>query len=412
MLLLAALIAMAGLNTASDSPLRASNLSLQQLGTAAQPNVVSDTHHNAFILSWQARLADGCSALRVAEMSVDGQLGQEHEVARGCDWFVNWADFPSLVIADNGDWITHWLRKTGSAPYAYEIRLSRSTDRGLTWSKPIVPHTDGTPTEHGFVSMAPLADDKVLLLWLDGRRSAAGSEQVSDEYALADAMSLRSVVIDRAGHLSEHRELDPQVCSCCGTDVLRTTHGAHVALYRDRSDEEIRDISMLRRSNSQWTGQRELNTDNWRIAACPVNGPSLASNGEQTVAIWPTMGGGEHISVRARTLGSDAAFVELEREEAVLGRVDSGALGDDWLFSWVGAGESGQAAIRVALSNSQLTSMQRLDVAQVARNRNVGMPRLATLGERAVLVWTEIDPTDRHPDGRAKTHIAGVLISR
>lgn len=412
MLMLAALVVMTGLNTVSDPPLHASSLSLQQLGTAAQPSVTSDTQRGLFILSWQVRLGDGCTALRVAEMSVDGELKQQHEVAKGCDWFVNWADFPSLVIADNGDWVTHWLRKTGSAPYAYEIRLSRSTDRGVTWSKPIVPHADGTPTEHGFVSMAPLADDKVLLLWLDGRRSAAGSEQVSDEHAHADAMSLRSVVIDRAGNLSERRELDPQVCSCCGTDVLRTADGAHVALYRDRSDEEIRDIGIIRRDQSQWVGHEMLNADNWRIAACPVNGPSLANNGKQTVAIWPTMGGGEHISVRARTLESGAAFVELEREQEVLGRVDSGTFGTDWLFSWVGAGASGQSAVRVALSNAPLTSMQRLDVAQVPSNRNVGMPRLATLGERALLVWTEIDPTDRHPDGRAKTHIAGVLISR
>ncbi len=50
-------------------------------------------------------------------------------VREGCNWFVNWADFPSAVVADNGDWLTFWLQKTGEGTYAYAVMTRRSTDR-------------------------------------------------------------------------------------------------------------------------------------------------------------------------------------------------------------------------------------------------------------------------------------------
>ena len=38
------------------------------------------------------------------------------------------------------------------------MKLSRSADRGRTWSASVVPHTDRSAVEHGFVSMAEGGD--------------------------------------------------------------------------------------------------------------------------------------------------------------------------------------------------------------------------------------------------------------
>ena len=47
-----------------------------------------------------------------------------------------------------------------------------------------------------------------------------------------------------------------------------------VAVYRDRSPEEIRDISVVRLVDGVWTEPAPVHADNWMIEGCPVNGPA------------------------------------------------------------------------------------------------------------------------------------------
>ncbi len=61
-----------------------------------------------------------------------------------------------------------------------------------------------------------------------------------------------------------------------------TARGPVVA-YRDRSVDEVRDIAVVRRVNGTWTTPAVVHDDHWQIAACPVNGPALASRGDTVV---------------------------------------------------------------------------------------------------------------------------------
>lgn len=391
---------------ANAETIRLAPIALQSLGVAAQPSVAVDAVHSTFVLSWQARLPDGCAALRVAELSVLGKLGRVHEVARGCDWFVNSADFPALVVADNGDWLIHWLQKTSADTYSYGIRLSRSTDRGQTWSEPIVPHRDNTPTEHGFMSMAAVHDDVVMLLWLDGRHTAQQDEAADQahDHAHEGPMSLRSALVGRDGLLREEAEIDARVCSCCGTDLLRAASGEHVAIFRDRSGEEVRDIAVARRAADGWRAEGLVHADGWKIAACPVNGPALAEHGDTLAAAWTTMIG-ERLSVRVRILDHGRTFGVIEEGSTVAGRVDLAAMDTGWLLSWVGDG-----ALRLASLDKALQQTARVDVSAIKPGRNVGFPRLAALDGRAVLVWTDLWPEQAPINGRAATVLRAVHI--
>src|SRR3546814_15808341 len=91
------------------------------------------------------------------------------EIARGNDWFVNWADLPALAQLSDGSLWAHLLRKNGSATYAYDAVLSHSRDGGATWSPWRPMHDDGTPSEHGFVSLLPWSATQMGAVWLDGR---------------------------------------------------------------------------------------------------------------------------------------------------------------------------------------------------------------------------------------------------
>ena len=102
-------------------------------------------------LSWIERRAEGRTALRFSVREGDG-WSAPRDIAEGAHWFVNWADFPSMTALPDGLLAAHWLVKDPSSPQAYGVRIALSADGGTLWSEPLVPHRDGTATEHGFVS--------------------------------------------------------------------------------------------------------------------------------------------------------------------------------------------------------------------------------------------------------------------
>ena len=75
------------------------------------------------ILTWLEPAGQGRHALRLAVR--EGRRWQPARTVRESDrFFVNWADFASLVETDDGRWVLHWLEKTEAKPYAYHVMLS------------------------------------------------------------------------------------------------------------------------------------------------------------------------------------------------------------------------------------------------------------------------------------------------
>ena len=381
----------AGLALAGTAQLTPIELPIE--AAALTPHVVADATKQRFLLSWQERLPEGCARLQIATLSIDGMLGAPREVARGCDWFVNWADHPQIAVADNGGWWAFWLQKEGAGTYHYGIRVAHSQDEGATWSAPITPHDDGTLSEHGFVSMAPDGGDRMRLIWLDGRHAAASHPTETDlqegHGAHEGAMSLRAAVLDASGAIAEGVELDARTCSCCWTALLRRPDGSHLAAWRDRSDHEIRDIALATRDRGGWQVSGLVHADNWKIKACPVNGPALAQQNERVFAAWSTMPNANDMAVRLRALGTEATPLRVEQGPAVLGRVDAEAFDGGVLLSWLGGGAPGESVLRLGLFDAELGERQRIDVVALPAGRGVGVPRLAAFGQTAVLAWTE-----------------------
>jgi hypothetical protein len=59
------------------------------------------------------------ATLKFAERTATG-WSPATTVAAGDDWFVNWADVPSVLRLDDGTLVAHWLQKSGPATYAYD----------------------------------------------------------------------------------------------------------------------------------------------------------------------------------------------------------------------------------------------------------------------------------------------------
>src|SRR5262245_30218044 len=250
---------------------------------SGQPNLAVSPDGRVY-LSWIERLGEGRCSLRFATLEKDG-WSTARVIAEGSNWFVNWADFPSMVALPDGTLAAHWLVKSAPETFDYDVNISRSFDGGKTWGKPFVPHRDGVKAEHGFVSMFAAKDGSLAAVWLDGREMKANP---NDAHGHGHGnMTLRYVKIKRDGALVDDAGLDTRVCECCQTSAAMTADGP-VVVYRDRSEQEIRDISIVRLRDGKWGQPRSVFEDNWKINGCPVNGPSVAAAGRRVAVAWFT----------------------------------------------------------------------------------------------------------------------------
>jgi hypothetical protein len=359
------------------------------------------------ILSWVEKKGEKSHALRFAVRDTVG-WSEARTVAEGDNWFVNWADFPSVVALADGSLAAHWLVKSGAGTYAYDVNVARSKDGGQTWGKPVVPHTDGTQTEHGFVSLLPLADGRLGAVWVDGRALKDVKEGHEEQGPLPASMQLRYAAVDEEGRLSDEAVLDERICECCQTSAVMTAEGP-VAAYRDRSDDEVRDIHLVRQQSGAWSTPRPAHTDNWQIKACPVNGPQLAAEGRRVALAWFT-GEGESPRVQvAFSTDAGATFGSPARVDdgGALGRVDVLLLADgSALVCWMSdAAEGGANKVRRVAPDGTLGPVAVIAKTDVSRSS--GFPRMARLGDTVVFAWTQFGKPSR-----VRTAVADVSAFR
>ncbi len=351
---------------------------------SAQPQMtVSD---RGVLLSWVERSGTH-AALKFAERTAAGWTEPE-QVAAGSDWFVNWADVPSVIRLADGTIFGHWLQKSGPSTYAYDVRLARSGDDGKTFSAPLSPHDDGTQTEHGFASLFQMPGAGLGLVWLDGRAMKSGAGHGS--HAGGGEMSLRGAIYDRAGKQISEGPLDLRVCECCPTAVAVTAEGP-IAAYRDRSPDEVRDIYVSRFIAGKWTTPVAVHSDNWQIAACPVNGPALSADANHVAIAWFTAKNNEPHAYAAFSSDSGASFGAPIRLDDVgsLGRVDVQLVGDgSVLATWIEFAES-KAQFKARRIEPGGERSAAFTVAGLAASRASGIPRMARFGNEVIFAWTE-----------------------
>ncbi len=337
------------------------------------------------LLSWIERTGTH-AVLKFAERTPSGWT-EPKQVAAGSDWFVNWADVPSVIRLADGSIYGHWLQKSGASTYAYDVRLARSTDNGNTFSTSFTPHQDGTQTEHGFASLFQMPGAGLGLVWLDGRAMKSGGH---DSHESGGEMSVRGAIYDRAGKQISEAPIDLRVCECCPTAIAVTADGPIVA-YRDRSPEEIRDIYVSRLVAGKWTTPGAVHADAWKIAACPVNGPALSADGKQVAIAWFTAKNEEPHAYLAFSANSGTSFAAPIRLDDVgaLGRVDVQLLGNgSALATWIEFAD-GKAQFKSRRVESSGNKSAAFTVSSLGASRASGYPRMARFGNEVVFAWTE-----------------------
>ena len=322
------------------------------------------------------------------------------EIISGSDWFVNWADFPAIAEND-GSILTNILQKSAEGTYTYDIHLQLYSKQKNTWKNNILLNQDGIKSEHGFVSMLPYNNDSFFVTWLDGR-TLVGVPKENEQ------MTLRAAFIDAEGEISNDILLDDKTCECCNTAATMTSNGPIVA-YRDRSDTEIRDISIVRFVNGNWTAPKNVYQDHWEIPGCPVNGPAIDSFNDAVALAWFTA---ENDNPRIQV-----SFSENQGETFGLQyRVDNGnAIGrvdivmidqNNAVVSWMEP-DGIDTLIQILKVSSNGEKNMPITITKTRSERSSGFPQLEVVGDKLYVAWTSLE--DKIPAIKIVTVLASDL---
>lgn len=343
---------------------------------SGMPFLASD-HAGEALLSWLEPGEGKRFRLQFARWRQSG-WGDPETIASSDNWFINWADFPSVVALPNGTLLAHWLERAGQGKYGYGIRIARRAAGGGEWT-PVFHAPPSDPEDYsGFLAFVSRGDVLGASYLAPPAVPEAGHRK-----------TLRFVEFNADGQAMGDRELDPDVCSCCQTAVIATATGPLVA-YRDHQPGEIRDISVVRKVGADWTAPQPLHEDGWVINGCPTEGPALAVVGRNIGAAWLTRARDTARVQVSFSTNQGRSFGSPIRVDGgnPMGRPAAAILGDRLLAAWIEKnGTTAELRLRVVAASGALGPP--VTVTPVASARSAGCPKIAVVGSKVLLAWRD-----------------------
>jgi hypothetical protein len=178
---------------------------------------------------------------------------------------------PHIALDAKGDLIVTFAifqdkRFNGRAFFA------RSTDGGASFSKPQPLTADTTSQRFETVAIDPAG--RPFAAWLD-KRNAAPARAAGKDYAgaaLAYAWS-----DDHGATFGDTRIAADDTCECCRLGIAFAGPGRAAIVFRNIFAGSVRDHAVITFKNASEPGPlRRVSDDNWKVKACPHQGPSLA----------------------------------------------------------------------------------------------------------------------------------------
>jgi len=366
---------------------------------------LSTSKSNITILNWLEPTDEGH---RIQFSRYDSAWTNPSSVRQGDDWFINWADFPSVINFNENEYAAHWLKKSGKSTYAYDAYISISNDDGKSWSQPIKAHDDKTQTEHGFLSFYE-HENKLGFIYLDGRKMANDATHDKSH----TSMSLRSGTIDKNLKLIDTQSIDGLVCECCQTDITMTDKGP-IGVYRDRSEEETRDIFITKLEDGVWGKGKPLHLDNWKINGCPVNGPVITGNNNDITVAWYTRAGGRSNIKIAKSTDYGETFgnpISLGTNETV-GHISmtNDSKGNSWLL-WQKSADKGSVELILTKIESESSKITHKVIEEAGKTPRFSFPQITRNNDQIILAYSTVKNDSRETRGNnRKTSIKSLTF--
>ena len=172
---------------------------------------------------------------------------------------------PGLAIGADARVHVSWSsprRDAGGSPFASDLVLATSEDRGRHFGPPLRVNED-RPGSRGFESIAVDAEGAVLAAWIE---SGAGPGAATRAVRIAN------------GAAGEVALLGTRTCPCCRVAVAPDATGRVGALWRDEFTGRVRDMvfALSPRGPLAFAPGERVHDDGWAFDACPHRGGALA----------------------------------------------------------------------------------------------------------------------------------------
>jgi len=264
----------------------ASALSLTAFGQSLKVESIANPSSLGSLQASWSTAPDGSPLLSWIETQKDESYTLKYAVRHGAQWseprtiaahrqfFRQPAELPEVISLSDGTLMAHWVEapsEGGDAEFSY---ASASHD-GIKWTAPVMIHKDHSMVQHGLASIVASGDHEASIVWLEALKGEDAP------------VSLKRSVIGADGKVIKEESLDPDVCACCPTSIVKTARGLLIA-YRDHTPEDIRDISVLRLENGKWSSPKNISPDKWKLDACPTNAAAAAAQGDHVAIAWFT----------------------------------------------------------------------------------------------------------------------------
>jgi hypothetical protein len=189
------------------------------------------------------------------------------------------------------------------------LLTARSPDGGLHFGDSQLVSGTNTVGNRGWQAMAVSPTGSVHLAWLDHRRMAAEADAaVSHQHHGASATTAESPAVEDPVDTSiaarksdlyfaalagapEPRAVTAGVCYCCKTAMAHGPDGAIHLTWRHVYPGNMRDIAFTvsRDDGATFSEPVRVSEDQWAIAGCPDDGPSMAvDTAGRLHIVWPT----------------------------------------------------------------------------------------------------------------------------
>jgi hypothetical protein len=180
---------------------------------------------------------------------------------------------PKIALGPDGEIFVSYTRRQETG-YVGDVHFARSVDGGRTFSTPMSLLDEGM-TSGRFDTLTVGPEGDVHVFWI-GR---AGSNVSS---------LVHKVSTDRGRTFSPARMVKDDICECCRL-ALAWDGAQPVVFWRDMIPGGCRDHSLARITGGEKAPAVVRATDDdWEIAACPHQGPSVAVSDGVTHLAWFT----------------------------------------------------------------------------------------------------------------------------
>ncbi|XWW44034.1 exo-alpha-sialidase [Fibrella sp. USSR17] len=266
-----------------EQPVRETTIS-NPTHAGSTPRFTTDQQGNP-VLTWAEKTGDKTATFYFARSTDGGEtFGTKMRIPVPPDLSTHAEGMPKLAVKRNGTLIALFevSRPTADSPFAGNLYYMTSSSGGQSWTDPKPIHRDTTPGKsHSFGDLTRLPNGEVGLVWIDEK---LGSNE---------GRSIKFVQTQPQGGFSDEVIVDSNACQCCRTNVFVDTNKQIHLTYRDliptgNKTPAARDISRATSTDGGKTFSKpqRIYADDWRVAACPHAGSSVAQVGNALYTSW------------------------------------------------------------------------------------------------------------------------------